>query len=158
MSEAIAGSRPALVVIGYGNELRGDDAVGVAVARAVATWELPDVQALAVHQLTPELAAVLAEAEHAIFVDAAHAAGEADPRLEPVEPGSTGPIDAHVGSPGSLLALTAALYGRSPRAWQMLIPANEFAIGAALSAAACRGMITTLRLLRDMIPRLRSAR
>jgi hydrogenase maturation protease len=46
-----------LLVIGYGNELRSDDGVGPRVARAVAEWRLPGVEAIAVHQLTLELCA-----------------------------------------------------------------------------------------------------
>jgi Ni,Fe-hydrogenase maturation factor len=49
----------AILVIGYGNELRGDDAIGQWVARAVAA-----------HQLTPELAEDLAHTDYAVFVDA----------------------------------------------------------------------------------------
>jgi hydrogenase maturation protease len=144
-----------VVVIGYGNELRGDDKVGVEVARAIATWELPEVQALAVHQLTPELAAVLAGAEQAIFVDACHGECDAEPTLQPVEPLAEAPIDAHVGDPHALLTLTQILYGRSPRAWQVLIPAASFAYGATLSPLSSRGMLTALRFLRDLFRSLR---
>ena len=58
------------LVIGYGNELRGDDAAGPCVARGVADWGRPEVDGLAVHQLTPELAPALAGAEVVVFVDA----------------------------------------------------------------------------------------
>jgi Ni,Fe-hydrogenase maturation factor len=58
------------LVIGCGNDLRGDDALGPLAATAVAAWDMPGVQALAVHQLMPELAEALAEADLAIFVDA----------------------------------------------------------------------------------------
>jgi Ni,Fe-hydrogenase maturation factor len=58
------------VVIGYGNDLRGDDALGPLAATAVAEWDMPGVQAIAAHQLMPELAEPLAQADLAIFVDA----------------------------------------------------------------------------------------
>ncbi len=57
-------------MIGYGNTLRSDDGVGPRVAMAVASWGWPGLKAIAVHQLTPELAEPLAAAELAIFVDA----------------------------------------------------------------------------------------
>ncbi len=60
-----------LLVIGYGNPLRGDDGVGPAVSGAIAVLGLPGVRALSVHQLTPELAAEAAGARVAVFVDAA---------------------------------------------------------------------------------------
>ena len=59
-----------IVVIGYGNELRGDDAIGPAVAEQVAAWGRPDIRAIATRQLLPELAEDLARASLAIFVDA----------------------------------------------------------------------------------------
>src|SRR5947209_7059306 len=36
-----------VLVIGYGNELRGDDGVGPCVARTVASWQRPGLRALA---------------------------------------------------------------------------------------------------------------
>jgi hydrogenase maturation protease len=59
-----------VLIIGYGNSLRSDDAAGIKVAETIATWQLPHVRSLAVHQLTPELAAELAAVELVIFVDA----------------------------------------------------------------------------------------
>jgi Ni,Fe-hydrogenase maturation factor len=50
----------ATIVIGYGNELLSDDAIGPRVANLINLWHLSHVQSLAVHQLTPELAANLA--------------------------------------------------------------------------------------------------
>jgi Ni,Fe-hydrogenase maturation factor len=58
------------LVVGYGNDLRSDDGVGQRVAEVVATWEISNVRSLAMHQLTPELAAELADVDVAIFVDA----------------------------------------------------------------------------------------
>ena len=62
-------ARPALV-IGYGNTLRTDDAVGPRAADVVRSWSLPGVTALAITQLTPELAELLSAVRLAIFVDA----------------------------------------------------------------------------------------
>ena len=63
-----------ILVIGYGNELRGDDAIGPRVARAVRR-RYPDLKTVAAHQLTPEMAARLAGVRLAIFVDAAITTG-----------------------------------------------------------------------------------
>ena len=59
-----------ILVIGYGNELRGDDGIGPRVAEAVAARNHPGVRVRIVCQLVPELAAELAEARTVIFVDA----------------------------------------------------------------------------------------
>ncbi|MGF1587982.1 MAG: hydrogenase maturation protease [Pleurocapsa sp.] len=58
------------LVIGYGNTLRSDDGAGQSAANQIAAWGLPNVRSLAVHQLTPELAEDIANADTVIFVDA----------------------------------------------------------------------------------------
>src|SRR5436305_5490516 len=83
--------RGTVVVIGYGNTLRGDDAAGPRAARAVASWDLPGVIAKAVPQLTPELAELVAAAHLAVFVDARLAADGDPVEFRPIEPLSPGP-------------------------------------------------------------------
>lgn len=70
MKDIFASLCPSFLIIGYGNELRSDDGVGQRVSDTVATWKLPNVRALSVFQLTPELTENLATVNVAIFVDA----------------------------------------------------------------------------------------
>jgi hydrogenase maturation protease len=138
-----------LLVIGYGNELRRDDAVGPCVARIVSGWERPDVKALAVHQLTPELAELLATTERTIFVDA----GEDEEGVvwtRMLEPARTSRGLGHTCDPRELLALTEALYGRHPEAWLITVPAPNLDFGDCLSAATDRGRGAALRQIRVM--------
>lgn len=133
-----------LLVIGYGNELRGDDGVGPRVARAVAEWNRPDIRGLAVHQLTPELAAELAKAECVIFVDAAVDTEGATGwrRLRSCsEPTRLG----HANDPAWLLGLTQELYGRSPNAWLATIGARDLGYGSRLTLGSERGAEAVLR-------------
>jgi hydrogenase maturation protease len=135
-----------LLVIGYGNELRGDDGVGPRVARAVAEWNRPDVRALAVQQLVPELAAKLVTAERVVFVDA---------RVDAERLVSWRPVDAeaeqlsmgHISTPGWLLGVADQVFGHAPRAWLVTIRTLQFDYGALLSPSAQRGVRTTLRQL-----------
>jgi hydrogenase maturation protease len=140
-----------ILVIGYGNDLRSDDAVGKRVAEAVATWKLPYVQALAVHQLTPELTVKLTGVERAIFVDAYRATPEQEVQVRPLEPVHTGGIAGHTGDPQSLLALTKALYNHCPQAWWVTIPGINFEIGDSLSLIAKRGVVVALERIDQLI-------
>src|SRR3954471_3504710 len=70
MSGQLTPSRGKVLVIGYGNTLRSDDGVGPHIAIEAAAWGLPRLETIAVPQLTPELAELLASAELLIFVDA----------------------------------------------------------------------------------------
>jgi hydrogenase maturation protease len=147
-----------LLVIGYGNELRGDDAAGPQIARAVAAWGLPEVRALALHQLTPELAEALALADHAIFVDAAHTDRvEAHVAFCPIASLNRPHLAGHTGDPRALLALANAVYGQCPRAWSIGVPATSFAYGAGLSDITSAGVTGALRLIRYLIISLHSA-
>lgn len=122
-----------VLVVGYGNTLRGDDGIGPAVAGMVAALGLPGVRVLAVHQLTPELAADLAEVRLAIFVDAAV-------QPEPVSAvrlndGAVGDVMTHAADPRGLLALARAVYGHGPEAWLVTAAGADFGFREDLSPA-----------------------
>jgi hydrogenase maturation protease len=147
-------SRTGLLVIGYGNTLRGDDAAGPHTAEAVAALRLPGVRVLSCHQLTPELAETLAEAERVVFVDAA-VDRPRRVRLRPLTPKSAGPSVSHATDPRTLLALTRELFGRAPRAWWLTIPAIRFEFGESLSGLTRRGVALAVKRIRALIPKPR---
>jgi len=141
-----------VLVIGYGSELRGDDAVGRRIAEAVAAWNLPGVRALSVHQLTPELAEPISQAAIVYFADASIAPATAEPvRLQALEQDPGAGMNGHVCNPRTLLALAQMLYGRSPAAYWLTIPAVQFAMGDTLSEAAERGVAAALKCLRVLL-------
>ena len=128
-----------ILVIGYGNTLRSDDGVGPRVAMAIASRELPGLTAIAVQQLTPELAEPLAAAEMAIFVDARRADQDEAVEVRLLEPGEPGRSTGHTSDPRTLLALARMIFGRSPGGWLVTVPAADFSLGEGLSATAERG-------------------
>ncbi len=151
-----ASSCPVFAVIGYGNELRGDDALGPLVANTVERWQQPNVQALAVHQLTPELAALLATVDEVIFVDARpveYVYNDTPPLVEvwPLGPGVPATSLGHTGDPRALLALTVAIYGHCPTAWLVAIPGSNFNLGTGLSPLACKGVDQALARIKMLI-------
>lgn len=148
--------RYAVTVIGCGDLLRGDDAVGQLVAEQVAAWHLPDVHALAVHRLTPELAETVAASSSVMFVDARvvagnHQAGNAHVSIQPIAPGHINSTVDHITDPRDLLALAEALYGAHPRAWYIHVPAIQFSFGAHLSQKAQEGVQAALRVVQYML-------
>ena len=60
---------PRTLIIGYGNPLRGDDGLGWQVASELAKCVDALISVVAVHQLTPELAEPVSDADLVIFVD-----------------------------------------------------------------------------------------
>lgn len=57
------------VIIGYGNELRGEDAFGLDVVRELQKIELKETKFISLHQLTPETVLELLEANEIVFID-----------------------------------------------------------------------------------------
>lgn len=132
-------TRGQLLVIGYGNELRSDDGVGPKVAAALDALNLPQVRVIACHQLMPELAEPVSQAEKVVFVDAAINA-KLEPELRDLEPAGAGQIMAHAADPRTVLALARDLFGHAPPAWWLTIPTENMEFGETLSPVAQRGL------------------
>lgn len=132
-----------LLVIGYGNTLRGDDGVGPRVAEAVGAWKLPGVRTLICQQLSPEHAAPIALADTVVFVDAAVDAPH-EVRLRRLEPGGTSQLMAHAADPRTMLALSRDVFGHVPRAWWLTIPAERMDFNEELTPSAEEGCLEAL--------------
>ena len=132
-----------LLVIGYGNELRGDDGAGPAVAVAVEELKLEGVRVLVRHQLTPELAELISQARAVVFVDAA-VNGDRTVRVRELTPADTNGILTHACDAQALLGLARSLFQRCPRAWSITIPIKSTVFGEPLSTAATQGAALAL--------------
>ena len=130
------------LVIGIGNLLRGDDGVGGLLAE--------ELGGRSVQQLTPELAAELAELEVVLFIDAWLAPAGAKPQLVEVIPVAGAP-DTHRLEPAQLLAISQALYGRAPEAHLLQVPAIAFGHGTALSPELQAALPAARDLLRQWL-------
>lgn len=139
-----------LLVIGYGNTLRSDDAAGPLVAGRVAALGIPGLRAMACPQLSPELAAELAEAVSVVFVDATT---DATPEVElvPLAPADTGAVSSHAADPRALLAMARDLYGTAPAGWLLKVPAGNFAHGEDLSEVTRAGVDAAVDEIRTLV-------
>jgi hydrogenase maturation protease len=140
-----------ILVIGYGNTLRGDDAVGQHVALAISNWKVPGLTVTAVHQLAPDLAVPLSSAELAIFVDAKLACERDVVEVQMLAPSSAAGLAGHTSDPRALLSLALAVFGRHPRAWHVTVPAVDFSFREGLSAIASRGAADALAQIAALI-------
>ncbi len=139
-----------VLIIGYGNPLRGDDGVGWRVVAEIqkqkdegrrqndsgesSIFHLESVEAAAYHQLMPELAETISRAERVIFVDAAVGSPAGAVMVRPVQaaPPQPGAFTHHV-DPAGLLAYAKLLYGRSPSAHLVTINADRMGYEETLS-------------------------
>ena len=144
--------RSRALLIGIGNRLRGDDGIGYRLAETLAAKRrvtATPLQALAVQQLTPDLAAVVASADAVLFADAWL---QGEPELAPIRlaeqasPQQPSPL-SHQLSPAQLLALSEQLYGHQPTAWLLPLPARQLNHGDSLSPTAAQALVAALQLL-----------
>jgi len=122
-----------ILVIGYGNPLRGDDGFGALAAGYVEKRQIPGVEVIVSHQLNPELAALLSISSHAIFLDAVAGDQPGTLRATPVEHCDLSSSGMHHFEPGSLLALAQAIYGQAPPATLITATARSFHHGTEIS-------------------------
>ena len=140
-----------ILVIGYGNDLRGDDAAGQRAAAEIGTWRLPGVQVLTLHQLAPEVADSLASSARAIFLDAHPVADGSAVRVRRLRAAIGAPHIAHTCDPQALLDLAQTAFGHAPEAWWITIPAADFAFGAPLSRLTEHGVADALTAVRPLL-------
>lgn len=138
------------IAIGYGNELRSDDGIGQRVAKAL---HLSNVQSIAVHQLTPELAEALANTDLAVFIDACLMSESSHVQVESISPACENFITGHTAEPRSLLALTQAIYGYCPAAWWIKVPGVNFELGYSLSPIAETGVAIAIQKITQIVSR-----
>ena len=131
-----------ILIIGYGNLLRGDDGFGREVAeRLRGTIHDPAVEILALPQLTPELMEPVSRAGRVLFIDARDGAGPGEISLEPLEPHAESRTGfTHFATPSGLLAGARALYGSCPPAALLTAGAAGFELGAGLSIPVSRAL------------------
>jgi hydrogenase maturation protease len=117
-----------VLIIGYGNPLRGDDGFGYRAAERIPG-------AMAVHQLTPELMDPIARADRVVFLDATAEGVPGEIRRRRVEAFASGGAFTHHSTPEGLLAGAKALYGRAPEAVLITVCGANFEMSQALSPA-----------------------
>ena len=125
----------AILVIGYGNTLRGDDGVGPRVAEAVGRLRLPGVRTLICPLLTPELTEPISRAQKVVFVDAAMDSPK-EIQWRKLEPNGSPQLMAHAADPRTALAIARDVFGRVPEAWWLTIPAVDLGFSETFSLAA----------------------
>ena len=131
-----------VLVFGYGNPSRGDDALGPEFVRrlemrcadAIACGEL---EVLTDFQLQVEHALDLRGREQVYFVDASAAADAPGHSVYPIEAAHDVAYTTHALSPAALLQTYAAVVGGpAPAAFVIAIRGSQFELGEAMSADA----------------------
>ena len=141
-----------ILIIGYGNRLRGDDAIGpMAAERLRELIPDPDIEILALHQLTPELMEPISRAGRIIFIDAAAGANAGEIAERAVNPDPAVRAFTHQATPEALLAGAKALFGAAGPAILFTISAAGFELGEGLSEVAEKALENLLPKIAERV-------
>ncbi len=141
-----------VVVVCYGNPLRGDDAVGWRVAESVALDpRLVGAHVVTAHQLLPELAMELGEAGLAVLVDARVGEPPGSISVTHVAPCvDRGPFGHHL-TPAALAGLAIAVSGRSAEVVVVSIGIESTEPGHGLSHAVAEAVPAVSEVVADLV-------
>lgn len=145
-----------VLIFGYGNPSRGDDALAPVLLQRLDELVLPDVELITDFQLQVEHALDLVGRELALFIDASVAAPApyAFTRLAPQQDAS---YTSHEMSPAAVLHVYREIHGSEPPpCFQLAVRGEFFDLGTPLSEDAERHAEAAFALLRELCghPRL----
>lgn len=112
-------------IIGYGNELRGEDAFGLDVIKELQKLSLKDTKLISAHQLTPEIVLELQEADEIIFIDTC--LDEKNPYALACSLSRQSGLNlSHHISPKTIIYMLKSLYARLPDFYIYSMMSNSF--------------------------------
>lgn len=157
-----ARSTPAILLFGYGNPGRGDDAVGPALIETMQTYLADhsltaDVECLTDMQLQIEHVTDMVDRDRILFIDADMSCEEACAlRLLPSEKDDS--YTTHAMSPGALIYTYQQVYGRpAPAAYVLSIRTYTFELGDDMCEQARENLSLAIEMAkafcdRDYVP------
>lgn len=114
-----------ILVYGYGNPGRQDDGLGDAMVQLIEKENLPGITTDSNYQLNIEDAALVAENDAVIFVDASVNCDEPF-EFTAIQPSGEIAFTTHAMSPHSVIALCEDVYHKLPPAYIMAIRGYEW--------------------------------
>lgn len=125
-----------LLVLGIGNDSRGDDGLGWALVDRLKPLTAGRLALEHRYQLAPEDAELLTRFSSVLFVDASQEALPDGFTLLRCPADSQAGLYTHQQTPGAILFLAKELYGHQPEAFLLSIQGFDWGLGDGLSAPA----------------------
>jgi hydrogenase maturation protease len=128
-----------VLIIGYGNRLRGDDGAGYIAARQLAGFGFDTIET---EQLTPEIAERIAAARVIFFIDADATLPEGEIAIRQIAGAPSAPVSPmeHHATPDGILRLASVAFSATPEAWSVGIGCRCFDFVEELSQPAQRAV------------------
>jgi len=144
------------LIYGYGNPGRKDDGLGARFTELVEEWiadnNINNLYTDCNYQLNIEDAAVVAEYERVIFVDASIVDDIENYKLEHIEPNdATIEFTMHAVSTAFIIDLCRKIYNKTPEAYVLHIKAYEFDFIEELTKGAENNMLAAFEFLKKFL-------
>jgi len=140
-----------VLIFGWGNPSRGDDALGPLFVERIEALALPGVECLTDFQLQVEHALDLQGRQRILFVDASVAA-ETPFTVTRIGPQKDATFTSHAMSPESVLQVYRDLQDDDPPpAWLLAIRGERFELGEAVSAQAAANLAAAVAWARTWL-------
>ncbi len=140
-----------LLVFGWGNPSRGDDALGPQFVERIAALDLPDIECLTDFQLQVEDALELQGRQRILFVDASLTAA-APFSVTPLAPSRDASFSTHAITPQAVMQVHVDLHSAPPPPCHLLaIRGEQFELGMDLSPAAASHLEAALAWARGWL-------
>jgi len=149
-----ASKSPWALIIGYGNSLRGDDALGPQVAEKLSARfrNHPGIHVKIIHQLTMDVAESLSNFSLVILIDARRAEPVGEPYIQEIQPSQDIPQPfSHDLKPQELLGICQVLYNSRPKMILAGINASNFDVGDPVSPMIQNRIPELIRLIEGLL-------
>jgi hydrogenase maturation protease len=143
-----------ILIFGWGNPSRGDDALGPLFVERIAALGLPRIECLTDFQLQVEHALDLCNREHILFVDASVGCAAPFEVSLPV-PARDASFTTHAMTPGAVMQVYKDMFGEEPPPCTLLALRGErFELGEPPSPAAHEALAAAMDWTRDWLARI----
>jgi len=135
-TEQVVAGTGKILLVGIGNNCRGDDGLGWEFADKVEQLCEDLIDCEFRYQLQVEDAELVQRFDLVIFADASHAQFDNGFELKRCEPSGEVFFSTHAQSPEAILQISKDLYDKSPRAYTIAISGKEWQLRQSLSDQA----------------------
>jgi hydrogenase maturation protease len=142
-----------ILIIGYGNLLRGDDAAGIVAARELEKYfrDDDDVEVIAAQELMPEMVELVSRSNFVLFLDASSDENPGSISCLPLEAEDDTCRLTHHLSPAVLLKAAQEIYGETPTAVSLTLAGWSFNLNHELSSQACERLPELIRQAKEIV-------
>ena len=149
-----------ILIVGYGNPYREDDAIGHVIAEAIEKWaaekKFDNITVITAYQLELEMVEDVAEHDFVVFIDAHVENYSNEIVFDKVVPKESKGFTTHVFGPGDLATLSKKFYNHIPEIFILSVPGYKFDLGDNLSEKTEKLSKKAIKLLKEKLLEIRN--